>query len=368
VTGPVRVAVLGDSLSEGVGDPVPGGWRGWGTLLAQAITDDPAGVDVLNIARSGARSADVAGPQLAAALAHRPHVATVVAGGNDTLRGAFSVAEVAAGLHTAIGTLRGRGTVVLTACLPDPGDLLGLPWPLARPLARRMDAVNTVVHALSDHHGTVHLHAAEHPWSTARGALSADRLHPGETGHRLLAHAFHALLVQDGLATGPAPRLAPDRPPPGPGTRLWWMATKGTRWIAERSRDLLPDLLRLAADEYRHERRGTAVLLDLATRAETERALSALGVRPAAAPALALPAGGGGGVPRHVDEATGRRRPGASAASAGACAPAAQPAAPATCRTVGGAASAGSATAQSAAPATCRLGPGDLAGEPRVLA
>ena len=31
----VRFAVLGDSLSEGVGDPVPGGgWRGWAALLA----------------------------------------------------------------------------------------------------------------------------------------------------------------------------------------------------------------------------------------------------------------------------------------------------------------------------------------------
>ncbi len=310
----VRFAVLGDSLSEGLGDPVPGGWRGWGVLLAEGITDDPAGVDVLNCARSGARSTDVAGSQLAAALAHRPQVATVLVGGNDTLRGTFSLPRVAADLHTAIGTLRESGAVVLTACLPDPGAVLGLPWPLARPLGRRMDALNTVVHALSDHHGAVHLHAAEHPWSSTPGTLSADRLHPSEKGHRMLAHAFHLLLVQQGLANGPAPRLTPDQPPPGRGASVWWMATRGTRWVVERSTDLLPDLLRLAAEEYRHRRRGTAALLDLAARAETDRALAVLGARaPGAAdrPRGAAPAAGyprepaGSGLPRSGTKRTG---------------------------------------------------------------
>ncbi|MYU18663.1 SGNH/GDSL hydrolase family protein, partial [Streptomyces sp. SID8361] len=30
----LRFAALGDSLTEGLGDPVPGGWRGWAALLA----------------------------------------------------------------------------------------------------------------------------------------------------------------------------------------------------------------------------------------------------------------------------------------------------------------------------------------------
>ena len=275
----VRFAVLGDSLSEGVGDPLPsGGWRGWGALLAQALSPD--GADVLTTARSGARTGDVAGRQLAAALAHRPHLASVLAGGNDTLRGDFAIDRTAAELHTVMGALRAQGADVLTACLPDPGTVLGLPWPLARPLGRRMRSLNDTVHALSAHHGALHLHAAARPWATAPGTLSADRLHPSEAGHRLLARDFHALLAAEGLATGPAPRLDPDRPPPGAGASAWWMATRGTRWVADRCRDLLPDLLRLAAEEYRHERRGAAPLLDLAAQEATEHALHALGLTP----------------------------------------------------------------------------------------
>jgi lysophospholipase L1-like esterase len=276
----LRFAVLGDSVSEGLGDPAPGGaWRGWAAILAASLD-----ADLLNLARSGARTADVAGPQLTAALDFRPHLASVLVGGNDTLRGGFAIDRAAAELHTVLGTLRAHGAVVLTACLPDPGSVLRLPWPLARPLGRRMSALNDAVHALSAHHGALHLHAARRPWATSPGALSADRLHPSETGHRMLAADFHALLAGAGLASGPAPRLAPDGPPPGRAASVWWMATRGTKWVADRCTDLLPDLLRLAADEYRHTARGTAPLLDHAAREATARALESLGVRTAPPP------------------------------------------------------------------------------------
>ncbi|MBY8880644.1 SGNH/GDSL hydrolase family protein [Actinacidiphila acidipaludis] len=275
----LRFAVLGDSLSEGLGDPLPGGgWRGWAGILAEALGDD---VVLLNSARSGARSADVAGPQLAAALRHRPHLASVVVGGNDTLRGGFAIGRVAAELHATVGALRAAGAEVLTACLPDPGTVLGLPWPLARPLGRRMRALNDTVHALSDHHGTLHVHVAERPWSTSPGSLSADRLHPSEAGHRLLARDFHAVLAAAGLAHGPGPALATDGPAPGRASSVWWMATRGTRWVAERCTDLLPDLLRLAAAEYRCQARGGGAELDAASDRATARALASLGLAPA---------------------------------------------------------------------------------------
>jgi lysophospholipase L1-like esterase len=271
--------VLGDSLSEGVGDPLPGGgWRGWAALLGESLGAD---VRVLNVALSGARSADVAGPQLQAALRHRPHLASVVAGGNDTLRGAFDVAEVAADLHAALGALRAAGAEVLTACLPDAGSVLGLPRPLARPLARRMRAVNHVVHALSAHHGAIHVHAVAHAWGERPEMLGADRLHPNEAGHRLLAGEFHRALAAAGLATGAGPRPEPDGRPPGRAAAAWWLATRGTRWVAERCTDLLPDLLRLALAEHR----GDPARLDEAANRATRDALRALGV--------AVDAGGG---------------------------------------------------------------------------
>jgi lysophospholipase L1-like esterase len=275
--GHLRFAALGDSLTAGLGDPLPGGgWRGWAALLAPALAADPADVKLFNCARSGALTSDVEQTQLVEALSHRPHVASVVVGANDTLRGSFDIALVARRLDTVLAALRAHGVLVLTACLPDPGRMLGLPWPLARPLGRRMRALNDVVHVLSDRHGAVHLHTANHPWTADRASWSADRLHPSELGHRLLAREFHTLLAAEGRAGGPPPSVTTDGPGPGRAASAWWMATRGTRWVADRCTDLLPDLIALAAMETRHHLSGTGSALDLTARRATRAALAAI--------------------------------------------------------------------------------------------
>ncbi|WP_371672830.1 SGNH/GDSL hydrolase family protein [Streptomyces sp. NBC_00289] len=277
---PLRFVALGDSLTEGVGDPVGDGWRGWAALLADGLTatagESERAVVFTNLAVSGSQTRDVLDRQLPAALALRPDVVSVVIGVNDTLRCTFDIRAVAARLDTVYAACTGLGAVLLTACLPDPGAALGLPGALAHPLARRQRAVNAVVHALSDRYGAVHLHASEGAWITDRAMWSADRLHPGERGHRQLAARFHALLVREGIATGPAPSPEPAFPVPTRSASLWWLATAGTGWVARRCTDLLPQLLTLAADELRHRARGTSARLDLRASAAVSAALTAL--------------------------------------------------------------------------------------------
>ncbi|MEU5662441.1 SGNH/GDSL hydrolase family protein [Streptomyces longwoodensis] len=276
---PVRFVALGDSLTEGVGDPTGDGWRGWAALLADGLGAGPgAPVRFTNLAVSGAQTHDVLERQLPAALGLRPEVAAVVVGVNDTLRRTFDIHAVAARLDRVYGALAGQGAVLLTACLPDPGDVLGLPGALGRPLARRQRAVNTVVHALSERYGAVHLHAVEGAWVSDRALWSADRLHPGERGHRHLALRFHALLAEAGLARGAAPSAEPEFPVPTRAASLRWLATAGTGWVLRRCTDLLPNLLTLAADEVRHRARGTSAHLDLRASAAVSAALVAVTV------------------------------------------------------------------------------------------
>ncbi|WP_308405035.1 SGNH/GDSL hydrolase family protein [Streptomyces rugosispiralis] len=274
----LRFAALGDSLTEGLGDPAPGGgWRGWAALLAAAAgphPDEP--VEFVNLSRSGALAADVADEQLPAARRARPHLVSVVVGGNDTLRDSFDIHRVAEALDRTIGALRADGAVVLTACLPDPGRMLGLPSALARPLGRRMRAVNTVVHALSQRHEAVHVELSDHSWVTDRRAWSVDRLHPSELGHRLLAREFHSALRARSIATGVPPSLELDGSAPSRAASAWWMATRGTRWIADRCTDLLPGLVALAALEWRHRLKGTGHLLEDRDRRATLAALTAV--------------------------------------------------------------------------------------------
>ncbi|MFF2506879.1 SGNH/GDSL hydrolase family protein [Streptomyces sp. NPDC058067] len=276
MSGGLRFVALGDSLTEGVGDPVGDTWRGWAALLAAGLAPDGVPVEFHNLAVSGAQTHDVLDRQLPAALALGPDVASVVVGVNDTLRRTFDIHAVAARLDQVYAALTEQGAVLLTACLPDPGAMLGLPGLLGHPLARRQQAVNSVVHALSDRYGAVHLHAAEEAWVADRAMWSADRLHPGERGHRVLAACFHALLAAEGRAHGTPPSPRPERPAPTRSASLWWLATAGTGWVARRCTDLLPQLLALAADELRHQARGTSARLDLRASSAVVSALAAL--------------------------------------------------------------------------------------------
>ncbi|MGW3400175.1 SGNH/GDSL hydrolase family protein [Streptomyces zhihengii] len=278
----LRFAALGDSLTEGVGDPVAGGWRGWAALLAEGVGSPERPAEFLKPAVGGALCRDVAESQAPRALDFGPDIASVIVGVNDTLRHTFDIGRLARCLDEVCGALAARGTVLLTACLPDPGAMFALPPPLARPLARRQRAVNAVVHALSDRYGAVHLHAAGPAWVADRTLWSADRLHPGERGHRMLARAFHDLLAPRGLALGPAPSAEPDRPRPTRADTLLWLATAGTGWVARRCTDLVPQLLWLAGAEAGHRARGTSARLDRSADAALSAALAAL--TPAAPP------------------------------------------------------------------------------------
>jgi lysophospholipase L1-like esterase len=225
---------------------VRGGWRGWAALLAGTLPQP----ELHNLATLGALAADVERVQLPAATALHPEVASVVVGINDTLRGDFDPERTGASVDRTVAALRSAGAQVLTVRLPDPGQMFGLPGALARPLARRMRAVNAAVDEVARRHGTVHLDVARDPATYERRYWSVDRLHPNERGHRLIACRFHALLAASGYPVGPGPDPEPSSPPPTRLAEAGWMATKGTAWLVRRSRDLVPALVRLAVREW----------------------------------------------------------------------------------------------------------------------
>jgi hypothetical protein len=188
--------------------------------------------------------------QLPAATALRPDVASVVVGINDTLRGDFDPERTGLSVDRTVAALRAAGAEVLTVRLPDPGQMFGLPGALARPLARRMRAVNAAVDEVARRYGTVHLDVARDPATYERRYWSVDRLHPNERGHRLIACRFHALLGASGFPVGPGPDPEPSSPPPTRLAEVHWMATRGTAWLIRRSRDLVPALVGLAVREW----------------------------------------------------------------------------------------------------------------------
>lgn len=239
---------LGDSITVGMGDPAPegSGWRGWATLLGASL-HQPV---IHNLATLGALAVDVERTQLPAAMELKPDVASVVVGINDTLRGNFDPQRTGAAVARTVAGLRAAGAQVLTMRLPDPGQMFGLPKSLAKPLGRRVRAVNEALDEVAARYGTLHLDAARDPVIYERHYWSVDRLHPNERGHRLIACQFHDLLAASGFPVGPGPDPEPSSPPPSRLAEIAWMATKGTAWLLRRSTDLVPALVGLAVREW----------------------------------------------------------------------------------------------------------------------
>ena len=205
-----RIVTLGDSITLGMGDPAPGGgWRGWAHYLAAGLS----GPELHNLAVRGAQAKQVERDQLPAALELRPDIASVFVGINDTLRAGFDPVRTGQATARTVAALTASGATVLTMRLPDPAQMFGLPTGLARPLTRRMRAVNAELDKIAAHYGTVHWDASSDPETYDRRNWSVDRLHPNERGHRLIACRFWDRLA----AAGHEVTGRPDAEPAGPG-------------------------------------------------------------------------------------------------------------------------------------------------------
>jgi lysophospholipase L1-like esterase len=247
-----RIVTLGDSITLGMGDPAPGGgWRGWASHLAAGLPKP----ELHNLAANGAQAKHVERDQLPSALLLRPHVASVVVGINDTLRAGFDPVRSGQAIARTVAALTAGGATVVTMRLPDPAQMFGLPSGLAKPLSRRMRAVNAELDRIAAHYGTVHWDASTDPETYDRRNWSVDRLHPNERGHRLIAGRCWDLLAAAGFPVAERPGSEPTNMAPSRHEDMLWMATKGTRWVLRRSVDLIPYMLFMAAREALVEQR-----------------------------------------------------------------------------------------------------------------
>jgi lysophospholipase L1-like esterase len=253
-------------------------WRGWAAILAQAL----GATHRVNLAELGARSYTVAARQLPVALKllrdepAAPTVAAVIVGVNDTLRGSFKVSRTGVALHQVVRELRAIGAEVLTATMPDPGMMLRLPKSMATPLARRIRAVNAVTTELAGLYDTVHCDVSTLDGLYERRMWAVDRLHPSESGHRLLARAFSDLLAARGVLIGAPPAAEPEFTVPSRGRSVVWMATRGTKWVMKRSTDFVPALVGLTAEQWWHRMAGTVERIDQRLDEDLAQTLKAL--------------------------------------------------------------------------------------------
>ena len=244
----VRFAALGDSTTAGYGDPVPGGWRGWAKFLADAIADSHD-MSFCNLAVSGALVSDVAQRQLPQAVGHRPDIASLIVGVNDTMRSSWDRPRIREELLLCADTLNSSGTLLMTTRFHDHGAVFGLPSLLRRPLWRRLDFLNEVYDEVHATYGGVLVDLGDHPEILSREYWSIDRLHPSELGHRALARAFAERLHTQGLEFCPPTDVRDGGYAPSWRSDVAWMVMQGAPWFGRRARDLGPWAARMAWSE-----------------------------------------------------------------------------------------------------------------------
>jgi lysophospholipase L1-like esterase len=243
----VRFVALGDSATYGVGDPTPDGeLRGWARILADAITDTHD-LSFCNVAASGATTADVWNSQLPEALRHRAHLASLIVGLNDTMRASWDPVAIRTSLLMSAAALTSRGALLMTLRFHDHARVMRLPRPLARMMTSRLEELNDILDEVHERYGGIHLDLSQIPEVYEPRSWSADRLHPSERGHRLLAAHFAARLEERGLSF-PAPSVDCSAPAPGRRENAQWVLTQVVPWLGRRARDLGPAL---AVSAYR---------------------------------------------------------------------------------------------------------------------
>ncbi len=212
-----RFVALGDSMTEGVGDPEPlspNGFRGWADRVAEELSTGSSGFSYANLAVRGLQLRQVIDTELPRALALNPDLVSLQGGGNDLLHTGADPDKLADALERAVIELRALDATVLVFVGPDSGrsTIMGQ-------FRTKIAIFNENVRSVCERHDAL----VADMWSMVDLAdprmWSPDRLHPSALGH----HAVAAMV----LKTLNVPHsLAPLAPKPLPA-RSWRQARAG---------------------------------------------------------------------------------------------------------------------------------------------
>ena len=238
-----RYVALGDSFTEGIGDPepsVPGGHRGWADRVAEVLSDGTDDFAYANLAVRGKLIQQILDEQVEHALSLHPDLITISGGGNDVIRPGSDPDAVSALVEQAIAKLtRDKATVVLFTAT-DVGFS-----PVFRGIRGKVAIYNENLRTIAAKYDCVV--ADQWPLKEIQDTRfwAPDRLHLNPLGHHEIARLVLAALNVPN-------ELKPAEPEPAP-VRSWRAArSEDLSWAREY---LVPWVLR----RVRHQSSGDLV-------------------------------------------------------------------------------------------------------------
>ena len=239
-----RYVALGDSFTEGVGDPEPaspGGNRGWSDRAAEVLSLGTPDFAYANLAVRGKLIRQIRDEQVEVALALHPDLITFSAGGNDVLRPGSDPDLIASRCEEEVRRLsRDNATIVMFT-----GADVGFS-PVFRGIRGKIAIYNENLRAVAARYDCV----VADLWSLTEiqdaGMWSEDRLHLNALGHHTVARMMLTVLNVPNT-------LEPRKPEPLPDRTFREARTEDMQWAREY---LLPWVLR----RVRHQSSGDHLL------------------------------------------------------------------------------------------------------------
>ena len=230
-----RFVALGDSFTEGIGDPEPAspdGNRGWADRVAEVLSQQVDDFAYANLAVRGKLIAQIVAGQVDAALELKPDLITFSAGGNDVIRPGTDPDEIAAQFEDAVVRLRRDGATLVVFTGIDTFFT-----PVFRGFRGKVAIYNENIRAIAERYDCI----VADQWGLKEVQdprfFDPDRLHYNSLGHHEVARmVLRALNVPNDLQT-----MQPDPLP----VRTWraaraedfvWARTHFVPWVLRRVR------------------------------------------------------------------------------------------------------------------------------------
>src|SRR3954470_22902416 len=230
-----RYVVLGDSFTEGVGDPhpaSPNGLRGWADHVALALARNNPGLRYANLAVRGRRMDEILAGQLQTAVMLEPDLVIVYAGMNDLLLVRNDIDAMMARYADALKTLQQTGAHVLAFTAGDLGTV-----PLFRRLRGRAAVYNELLRSIADDLGLQLVDFWRFTEFRDPRLWDGDRIHLSPLGHeRFAAKVLDTLAVSHELTSRSAALSASTAPVRDFWSNLRWTAAFAAPWVAKRMR------------------------------------------------------------------------------------------------------------------------------------
>lgn len=230
-----RFVAIGDSFTEGVGDPeptAPNGLRGWADRVAEVLSSQVDDFAYANLAVRGKLIGQIVADQVEPALALKPDLITFSAGGNDVIRPGADPDAVAEVFEDAVVRLTSGGATLVVFTGIDTEFT-----PVFRGIRGRVAIYNENIRAIADKYDCI----VADQWALKEVQdmrfFDDDRLHYNSLGHHEVARmVLRALNVPNDLQ--------PMQPDPVP-TRTWrearahdlvWAREYFVPWVLRRVR------------------------------------------------------------------------------------------------------------------------------------